>query len=108
MPVFGQAIIYREDDLKDYAQAYVLDDVGDNVCSVPAAEGILLFPLQCVCILPQSAGVPEERDRHKYGTQLSPGQVWGDKEVAQGVLQVYDGHHPGEHLGHKCNTEADM
>ena len=35
----------REEDFKDYAESFVLDIVGDNVCGVPVAKEVFLHPL---------------------------------------------------------------
>jgi hypothetical protein len=43
--VFGRAINCREEEFKDYAESFVLDIVGDNVCGVPVAKEVFLHPL---------------------------------------------------------------
>jgi hypothetical protein len=35
----------REEEFKDYAESFVLDIVGDNVCGVPVAKEVFLHPL---------------------------------------------------------------
>lgn len=55
-------MICREEEFKDYAEDFVLDFVGDNVCGIPVAKRVFLSPLGWMCIFAQFAGVQEKCD----------------------------------------------